>query len=216
MPLDNACSVHLPYVIKRVEDGRYVVLNREYKPLGFRTPDRVDFRDYPIAATFEGLTAKVGAKLSHDRSDGLDEITLYSDACIPTESAANMIAYVKRIALLANVNRTAGGPLPLGNPGGVQLPYVIKRLEDGRYVVLNREYKPLGFQTTALVNYADYPIASAFKGLHAKVAAQLSHNGSEDLDEIALYDDDCIPTDSGENMVAYVRRIALLATLELA
>lgn len=26
---------HLPYVIQRTEDGKYRVLNRDYKPLGF-------------------------------------------------------------------------------------------------------------------------------------------------------------------------------------
>jgi hypothetical protein len=203
-------------MIKRLEDGRYVVLNREYKPLGFKTTDWVDYTDYPIAVTFKGLTAKLAAKLSHNGSDDLDEIALYNDDCIPTESAANMIAYVKRIALLANVDRTEDGSMPLDNARAVHLPYVIKRLEDGRYVVLNREYKPLGFKTKDRVNYTDYPIAVTFKGLTAKVAAKLSHNGSDDLDKIALYNDGCIPTDSAENMIAYVRRIALLANLEIA
>ncbi len=33
MPLNDARSIHLPYVIDRLDDGRFMVLNREYKTI---------------------------------------------------------------------------------------------------------------------------------------------------------------------------------------
>jgi len=46
--------------------------------------------------------------------------------------------------------------MPIDNPRAIFLPYCIQRLEDGRYVVLNRNYKPLGFRTTEFLRYEDY------------------------------------------------------------
>lgn len=48
MPLNDFRSVHLPYCIKKLPSGAYVVLNREYKPLGFKTREHVDYEAYPI------------------------------------------------------------------------------------------------------------------------------------------------------------------------
>ena len=106
--------------------------------------------------------------------------------------------------------------MPLNDFRSVHLPYCLKRLPDGRYVVLNREYKPLGFKTSAQVHYEEYPIAVKFKGLTQKVAAKLSYKGSEDLDSIFLYNDGCIPTRSAQNMQDYLHRLEILAKLKLA
>ena len=37
MPLGDFRSVFMPYCLRKQKDGRYVVLNREYKPVGFFT-----------------------------------------------------------------------------------------------------------------------------------------------------------------------------------
>jgi hypothetical protein len=106
--------------------------------------------------------------------------------------------------------------MPLNEFRAVHLPYCLKRLPDGRYVALNRRYKPLGFNTLAQVEYEKYPIAVKFKGLTRKVASKLSHKGSEELEDIFLYDDSCVPTRSAQKMQAYLRRLAILAKLRLA
>jgi hypothetical protein len=106
--------------------------------------------------------------------------------------------------------------MPLGDIRSVVLPYVLKRLEDGRYVVLNREYKPVGFLTRVHVKYEDYPIALKLRGLTAAVAKKLSCDGSANLDLIGLYDDGCVPTQSKKNMDAYLERLARLAKLKVA
>lgn len=106
--------------------------------------------------------------------------------------------------------------MPLNDFHSVHLPYCLKRLPGGRYVVLNREYMPIGFKASAQVNYEEYPIAVKFKGLTQKVVAKLSYKGSEDLDNIFLYNDGCIPTRSTKNMQDYLCRLEILAKLKLA
>jgi|SRR5689334_9443094 hypothetical protein len=103
MPLNDFRSVHLPYCIKKLESGEYVVLNREYKPLGFKTRDQVDYEAYPIAVNFARLTPATAAKLSHNGKDDTNQIFLYDDGCIPTDSAAYMRQYLDRLAILAKL-----------------------------------------------------------------------------------------------------------------
>ncbi len=95
--------IHQPYCLQRQSDGRHIFLNREYKPLGLDTQERVRYEDFP-RESLPGLTPRVAAALSDSGSDNVGEIYLYNDGCIPTESAANMQAYEKRLALLAKLN----------------------------------------------------------------------------------------------------------------
>lgn len=103
MALDDFRSVHLPYCLQRLEDGSHVVLNRAYKPLGYRTRAHIRYEDLPIAAHIRGLTPKVAAALSWNGSEDLDRIMLYNDGCIPTDSAEHMRAYLQKIEILARL-----------------------------------------------------------------------------------------------------------------
>ena len=108
MPIAHeARAIHLPYCIQRLEDGRYVVLNRNYKPVGFTTSEHLNYEDFPVAVKFKGLTAKTAAKLSYKGSEELDCIYLYNDGTVPTASAANMTAYLNRLGLLAKLKIAA-------------------------------------------------------------------------------------------------------------
>jgi hypothetical protein len=95
----------------------------------------------------------------------------------------------------------------------VFLPYCLDRQPDGRYVVLNRKYKPVGFLTKDHIEYSDYPICVKFKGLGEITAAKISFNGDSNMDRIYLYNDGCIPTNSSEYMADYLRRLEILAKL---
>ena len=64
MPLKDFRSVYLPYCIKKQEDGSFIVLNRNYKPLGFNSLDNVIYEDYPISSKIKGLTTVSIKKLA--------------------------------------------------------------------------------------------------------------------------------------------------------
>ena len=93
------CRISLPYVLQEQEDGSYTALNRNYKPIGFRTDRWVDHRAYPIGFRFRRLSADTIRKLSiqeHAKGD----IYLYDDNCVPTDGKRKMTAYLQRIAIL--------------------------------------------------------------------------------------------------------------------
>lgn len=95
------------------------------------------------------------------------------------------------------------------------LPYCLKRLEDGTYIVLNRKYKPVGFDTSDFLNYEDYPACHKIKGINKKTAASLSFRGDDDIEMIYLYNDGCVPTHSPENMKKYMEKLAALAKYKI-
>jgi len=82
MSLGDFRSVFLPYCIRKQPDGRYAVLNRAYKPVGFFTRDIVMYEDHPVLVTIKGLTKAKAAKVSYAGSDNVDEIFLYNDWCV--------------------------------------------------------------------------------------------------------------------------------------
>lgn len=105
--------------------------------------------------------------------------------------------------------------MPRGDFRAVYLPYCLQRLEDGRHVVLNRAYKPLGFLSKDHVVYEEYPVAVEIKGIGPAVAAKLSWKGDSNIDTIYLYNDETNPINSDANMDAYLERLRILAKLKL-
>ncbi|MCQ4267374.1 hypothetical protein NAV28_09110 [Pseudomonas stutzeri] len=95
-------------------------------------------------------------------------------------------------------------------------PYCLDRLEDGSYVLLNRNYKPIGFMTGEWINYEEHPIGMRLPGLTEQLAAELDARGRANLDRIYFYNDGCVPTDGNENMQAYLARLAKLMALRIA
>ena len=94
-------SVFMPYVIQKQIDGKYVILNRLYKPLGFCKEEYVDYENYKV--TICRLTSDRAQKISFNSNPSLDSIYLYNDKCIPTKSQKNMSAYLERLGLLARL-----------------------------------------------------------------------------------------------------------------
>ena len=94
----------------------------------------------------------------------------------------------------------------------IYLPYCLRRLADGRYIVLNRDYKPVGLHTTDWVDYENHPSAAKLK-ISAAAARKMSWKASEDLESIMFYNDGCVPTSSKEAMNAYLARLAVFAKL---
>jgi hypothetical protein len=105
--------------------------------------------------------------------------------------------------------------MPSGDFRAVFLPYCLRKQDDGSYVVLNRDYKPLGFKTAEHVDYAKYPIGVKIPGIKPKLAAKLSISGKTDTDQIFLYNDATVPIQGKQNMAAYLGRLEILAKLKL-
>ena len=97
---DELRHTHFPYCLDRQEDGSYVLLNRNYKPVGFMTDDWVKYEQYPVGVKLKGITEKLAAELDARGRANLDRIYFYNDGCLPTESAEHMQAYMARLAKL--------------------------------------------------------------------------------------------------------------------
>ena len=105
--------------------------------------------------------------------------------------------------------------MPLWDFRSVFMPYCLEKQEDGKYVVLNREYKPVGFFTKKFIKYSDYPVSVALKGIGPATAKKLSYSGDGNLEKIHLYNDGCVPTQSDQNMQKYLAKLAILARLQV-
>lgn len=95
------------------------------------------------------------------------------------------------------------------------LPFCVQKQDDGKWVFLNRGYKPVGFYSRDHFNYSDYPIAIEVPGLTDTVARSAACDGKFDGNEFFLYDDGCVPTHSAENMSAYMGRLQKLLGLKI-
>ncbi len=93
----------------------------------------------------------------------------------------------------------------------INWPYCIQRLADGRFVVLNRTYKPLG-HSNGFFDYANY---AQQLSIDETAAQGLSFKGDSSVDHIWLYDDDTSPLypPTKANLAAYLKRATLLASL---
>lgn len=100
------------------------------------------------------------------------------------------------------------------NASAVLFPYFLDRQADGSWVVLNRNHKPLGLNTSQFVEYGDYPVAIRLNGLTPATLRALSCTDDASGDRIYLYRDECAPTTSPRAMVDYLRKLELLLTLE--
>ena len=105
--------------------------------------------------------------------------------------------------------------MPLGDFLSVYLPYCLKKQDDGNFLVLNRRYKPLGFNSLERFNYEDYPIASKIKGLTARSIQKLAYNGIMTEGAIYLYDGS-LKNISKALMKDYLERLEILAACKIS
>lgn len=108
MALTEFRSIYLPYCLQRQADGSWVILNREYKPVGFNTMGWIDYGDYPVAVTLKGLGPAALKRIAYDGKFENGHAYLYNDGCTPTRAPKYMKAYLARLAILARLQ--AGAP----------------------------------------------------------------------------------------------------------
>lgn len=98
----------------------------------------------------------------------------------------------------------------------VYFPYCIEKQSDGSWVVLNRSYKPVGFNTDDFVKYEQHPVSARLSGLGPAKLKKLSYSGEVEGDRVYLYNDGCVPTRSAANMKSYLEKLKILAGLSLS
>ena len=103
MAINDFRAIYLTYCLKKQKDGSYIVLNRDYKPLGLNTYEDVKYEKYPIATKLPGMTKNKAIELSWNDSSETDNIFLYNDGTNPIQSKNNMSEYLKKIEMLAKL-----------------------------------------------------------------------------------------------------------------
>ena len=97
---------HLPYTLRDLGDGLYILLNRSYLPLGCQENCRVDYKSHETAFKFHRKPTSVQlAKMSYCGKS--EDVFFYNDGCVPTHSPRNMAAYLKRLGYLAKLQISA-------------------------------------------------------------------------------------------------------------
>ncbi len=100
------------------------------------------------------------------------------------------------------------------------MPYCLRKLSDGRWLLLNRQYKPVGFTSNEHVDYEALPVSAAIRfsaPLRAATIQKLSIHGEiskgpEGTEFIFLYDDKRSPR---TDMKGYLARLDRLAGLQV-
>ena len=90
----------MPYVIEELAENKFVILNRNYKPIGLRLDCFVDYEDYSI---FMKLTKKDKSKfITHDHAPNM--YWLYDDLTNPflSKKKSNKEKYFELLDLLNN------------------------------------------------------------------------------------------------------------------
>lgn len=100
MAIENVRAVYFPYCIDKQDDDSWVLLNRNYKPVGFNTGDFIKYEEYPVSMKLKGLGPGTLKKLSYKQEGTGDRIFLYDDGCVPTSSAQAMSSYLKKLEIL--------------------------------------------------------------------------------------------------------------------
>lgn len=97
---DELRQTHFPYCLTRQQDGSYVLLNRNYKPIGFMVGEWVHYEDHPVGVRIKGITPKVAAELDIRGRDNIERIYLYNDGNNPSRGPEYMRAYLDKLAKL--------------------------------------------------------------------------------------------------------------------
>lgn len=107
--LNNTRALYFPYCLHQRQDKQWVILNRNYKPVGSMSDEWVDYDTLPAEMCIKSVSKDQAKRLSHSHdADNSFRIHLYNDGCVPTDSKADMDAYLARVAVLMKL-KTSGG-----------------------------------------------------------------------------------------------------------
>lgn len=99
--------IYLPYCLQQLGPDLWVVLNRQYKPLGISKKDWVDYALHAVKMKITPATIKkVAEKVvvpKEGEFTGKQALYLYGDGSVPTRSAEHWNNYQARLKALANI-----------------------------------------------------------------------------------------------------------------
>jgi hypothetical protein len=99
--MENDDRVNLPYCLYRQNCGRYLLLNRNYKPIGNPTKEWVDYE--PLEGLDLRLSREDAERISWDVRPGTKFIFLFNDGCPPWRGRRNRENYLRRLAIVAGL-----------------------------------------------------------------------------------------------------------------
>lgn len=100
MKIKNVRAVYFPYCIEKQKDGSWVMLNRDYKPIGFNTEEWTTYEEYPVSMKIKGLGPGTLRRLSCNDTELGDRVYLYRDGCVPTRNTKAMTSYLEKLTIL--------------------------------------------------------------------------------------------------------------------
>ncbi|CAD1798285.1 hypothetical protein LN565_15330 [Xanthomonas euvesicatoria pv. euvesicatoria] len=109
MPIGTVAHSHLPYCLQKTKDGKWLALNRNYKPLGTVGKDEwFDYDSHPSrqsipAATISALKRRASS-IIEDKPDDPGLFFFYDDRTMPTDGAANWKRYCETLLIWANAS----------------------------------------------------------------------------------------------------------------
>lgn len=111
----------LPYCLQKMDHG-WIILNREYKPLGykegFKADDMVDYETHRSVVSIPGLTERVQRLISWNgepiNDDG--QLWLYTEATIPVDDARSAKSYFERLLRLMKLKIKPAGAVKKSKP----------------------------------------------------------------------------------------------------
>ncbi len=103
VPLRDLRLTYLPYCLHRRTDGSYILLNRDYMPLGQKrnVNQPCYFGSYPFSIRFANMTPHLASRLSHNKSPDMERIYFYDEAHVPSKTVKEMARYIARLVTLA-------------------------------------------------------------------------------------------------------------------
>ncbi len=89
-----------PYGMRKNPDGTWILINRQYKPVGLITKEHIDYEDIKYTFKIKNFSLKNKNALSCTKDREENVIYFYNDGCIPESSAENMASYLNKIEIL--------------------------------------------------------------------------------------------------------------------
>lgn len=105
--------------------------------------------------------------------------------------------------------------MPQPSLRALYFPYCLRRLDDGSWIILNRNYRPVGHGGSSYPDHEGIHPNFRIPNLTNSQIRALSHTGEADGNDVYLYNDGCVPTNGVRHMDDYLRRLRTLMWISL-